>query len=145
MSNALSPFRGTLTSPFGSFLSDHLFDSFFDDALVYPFTNTSRRSRGIDAHYNVTKTDEGFQVSVAAPGVKKDDINVNIDSDTLTISYSQEDSTDTSFACSSFSRSWRLPEGTDADNIAATYDNGILTLSVPNADVKTYTRTIKVK
>ena len=145
MSNALSPFRGTLTSPFGSFLSDRLFDSFFDDALAYPFTNTSRRSRGIDANYNVSKTDEGFQISVAAPGVKKDDINVNVDSDTLTISYSQEDSADTSFACSSFSRSWRLPEGTDVDQIAAAYDNGVLTLSVPNADVKTYTRTIKVK
>ena len=145
MSNALSPFRGTLTSPFGSFLSDRLFDSFFDDALAYPFTNTSRHSRGIDARYNVTKTDEGFQISVAAPGVKKADINVNIDSDTLTISYTQEDNTNTSFACSSFSRSWRLPEGTDADNIAANYDNGILTLSVPNADVKTYARTIEVK
>jgi HSP20 family protein len=145
MSNTLSPFRGTLTSPFGSFLSDRLFDSFFDDALAYPFTNTSRRSRGIDANYNVSKTDKGFQISVAAPGVKKDDINVNIDSDTLTISYTQEDNTNTSFACSSFSRSWRLPEGTDADNIAANYDNGILTLSVPTADVKTYARTIEVK
>ena len=51
MSNALTPFGGTLTSPFGSFLSDRLFDSVFDDALAYPFTNTSRHTRGIDARY----------------------------------------------------------------------------------------------
>ena len=145
MSNTLSPFRGTLTSPFGSFLSDRLFDSFFDDALAYPFTNTSRRSRGIDANYNVSKTDEGFQISVAAPGVKKGDINVNVDSDTLTISYTQEDNTNPSFACSSFSRSWRLPEGTEADNITATYDKGILTLSVPTADATASIRKIEIK
>ena len=75
----------------------------------------------------------------------KEDINVNIEANTLTISYTEEETTETSFACSSFRRSWRLPEGTDVENITATYHNGILSLSVPTADAATYTRTIEVE
>jgi len=145
MSNSLIPLRGTYTNPFGSIFSDRLFDSFFNDTPFYGLTNTIRKSSSPNVHYDVAKIDTGYQISVAAPGVDKKDINVNIDSNTLTIEYFQEENTDTSFACSSFSRSWRLPEGTDTDNIAAAYKNGILTLSIPTADAKTYTRTIKVK
>jgi len=53
--------------------------------------------------------------------------------------------TEISFACSSFRRSWRLPEGTDVENITTTYENGILSLSVPTADAATYTRTTEVE
>jgi HSP20 family molecular chaperone IbpA len=53
--------------------------------------------------------------------------------------------TETSFACCSFRRSWRLSEGTDVENITATYENGILSFSVPTADATTYTRTIEVE
>jgi HSP20 family protein len=93
----------------------------------------------------VSQTETGYTISVAAPGVSKEDINVNIEANTLTISYTEEETTETSFACSSFRRSWRLPEGTDVENITATYYNGILSLSVPTADAATYTRTIEVE
>jgi len=53
--------------------------------------------------------------------------------------------TEISFACCSFRRSWRLSEGTDVENITATYENGILSFSVPTADATTYTRTIEVE
>ena len=93
----------------------------------------------------MSQTETGYAISVAAPGVSKEDINVNIEANTLTISYTEEETTETSFACSSFRRSWRLPEGTDVENITATYHNGILSLSVPTADAATYTRTIEVE
>jgi|TARA_R100000995_G_C3462030_1_gene113652 HSP20 family molecular chaperone IbpA len=50
-----------------------------------------------------------------------------------------------SFACSSFRLSRRLPEGTDTENVTAAYESGILSLSVPTADAATYTRAIKIK
>ena len=144
MSNSITPVRGTITNPFGSIFSDRFFDSFFSDAPIYGATR-SRRETGITPRFNVSQTETGYTISVAAPGVCKEDINVNIEANTLTISYTEEETTETSFACSSFRRSWRLPEGTDVENITATYQNGILSLSVPTADAATYTRTIEVE
>jgi len=144
MSNSITPVRGTITNPFGSIFSDRFFDSFFSDAPIYGVTR-NRRETVIAPRFNVNQTKTGYAISVAAPGVNKDDININIEAATLTISYDEEKTTENSFACSSFRRSWRLPEGTDIDNIAAAYENGILTLSVPTADATTYTRTIEVK
>ena len=144
MSNSITPVRGTITKPFGSIFSDRFFDSFFSDAPIYGVTR-NRRETGITPRFNVSQTETGYSISVAAPGVSKEDININIEANTLAISYTQEENTEASFACSSFRRSWRLPEGTDIENITAAYENGILSLSVPTADAKTYTRTIEVK
>ena len=144
MSNSITPVRGTITNPFGSIFSDRFFDSFFSDAPIYGVTR-NRRETGITPRFNVSQTETGYFISVAAPGVSKEDISINIEANTLAISYTQEENTEASFACSSFRRSWRLPEGTDIENITAAYENGILSLSVPTADAKTYTRTIEVK
>ena len=144
MSNSITPVRGTITKPFGSIFSDRFFDSFFSDAPIYGVTR-NRRETGITPRFNVSQTETGYSISVAAPGVSKEDININIEANTLAISYTQEENTEASFACSSFRRSWRLPEGTDIENITAAYENGILSLSVPTADAGTYTRAIKIK
>ena len=145
MSNSITPIRGTITNPFGSIFSDRFFDSFFNDAPIYGVSRNNRRDHAINVRFNVQQNETGYTISVAAPGVSKDDINVNIEANDLTISYTQEENTETSFACSSFRRSWRLPEGTDVENITAAYENGILSLSVPTADATTYTRTIEIK
>ncbi len=145
MSNSITPVRGTITNPFGSIFSDRFFDSFFSDAPIYGVSRSNRRDTGFTPRFNVQQDEAGYTISVAAPGVSKEDVNVNIEDSTLTISYTQEENTEASFACSSFRRSWRLPEGTDIENITAAYENGILSLSVPTADATTYTRTVKVK
>ena len=145
MSNSITPVRGTITNPFGSIFSDRFFDSFFNDAPVYGVSRSNRRDTGFSPRFNVQQNDAGYLICVAAPGISKKDVNINIEDNTLTISYTQEENTEASFACSSFRRSWRLPEGTDVENITAAYENGILSLSVPTDDAGTYTRTIKVK
>ena len=145
MSNSITPVRGTITNPFGSIFSDRFFDSFFSDAPIYGVSRSNRRDTGFSPRFNVQQNEIGYVISVAAPGISKEDVNINIEDNTLIISYTQEESIETSFACSSFRRSWRLPEGTDIENITAVYENGILSLSVPTADATTYTRTIQVK
>jgi len=146
MSTALNLARRNNLSPFfGSRAADRLFDSVFDSFFSYPFESAiNTRTPAISPSYNVTQSEDGYEISVAAPGVNKDDIEVNIDSNTLTISHKQEEETENSFACSSFSRSWRLPEGTEIDNITASYDKGILTLSVPTADAAISNRKIEI-
>ena len=145
MSNSITPVRGTITNPFGSIFSDRFFDSFFNDAPIYGVTRNNRTNNGFNPKFNVQQSETGYTISIAAPGVSKEDINVSVEDNTLTISYTQEENTENSFACSSFRRAWRLPEGTDVENITAACENGILSLSVPTADATTYTRTIKIK
>jgi len=145
MSNSITPVRGTITNPFGSIFSDRFFDSFFNDAPIYGVNRSSRRDTGLSPRFNVQQSQTGYTISVAIPGINKKDVNVDVEANNLTISYTQEENTESSFACSSFRRSWRLPEGTDIENITAAYENGILSLSVPTADATTYTRTIEIK
>jgi len=140
MSTALRTIRRNNVTPFfGDRLFDSVFDSFFDNTFGI------RSASGYSPNYNVALDEGGYNISVAIPGLDKGDIDINVESNTLTISYKQEEGSNNSFACSSFSRHWRLPEGTETDNITASYDKGILTLSVPTADASISSRKIEIQ
>jgi len=94
--------------------------------------------------------------AVRKMGRKKEDFKVSIDKDRMTISSEmkqkkeeKEDGkyTRKEFTYSSFSRSFVLPETVDKDKINASYENGVLLLTVPKmeeAQAK-LSRTITVK
>ena len=94
---------------------------------------------------SVATTDDGYELSVVVPGVSKGDIDINVEKGTLTVSYKTTEETKTSFATKSFTKSWTLPENTDAEFITAKSENGILTLSVPTTDKSIPARTITVQ
>lgn len=146
MSTALNSIRRNRIAPFfGDRLFDSVFNSFFDTPF-YSVVDVAQPERSLASpQYNVIQNDTGYEISVAVPGLDKSDIDVNVEANVLTISHSQKENTASTFACSSFSRSWRLPEGTEIDNIDATYDKGILTLSVPTVDAGVSNRKIEVK
>ena len=88
---------------------------------------------------NIIETPDEFQMDVAAPGLEKSDFNISIENDKLTISaqkeMKKEETTDTftrkEFNYSSFTRSFDLPDTIDTEQIKASYENGILKLSLP--------------
>ena len=94
---------------------------------------------------NVKEEDSTYQIMVAAPGMKKEDFNIGIDRNILTISSENKSETEEKdeqgfftkreFNFSSFSRSFTLPESVDIDNIEASYENGILNVSVPKKEI----------
>ena len=90
----------------------------------------------------MTTEDNKHIISVAAPGLDKEDFNITITEGTLTV---QTNKTDTEFGTSTFTKTWTLPEGTTADKISADYHQGILRVTVekPEATVPE-TVTIKV-
>ena len=90
----------------------------------------------------VTTEDDKHIISVAAPGLDKEDFNITITEGTLTV---QTNKTDTEFGTSAFTKTWTLPEGTTPDKISADYHQGILRITVekPEATVPE-TVTIKV-
>jgi HSP20 family protein len=91
---------------------------------------------------NIQEKNDAYLVEVAAPGLKKEDFNVNLDNDILTISSEKEAKegqddrfTRREFSYSSFERSFSLPQTTEAEKIEAKYENGILKIKIPKKEI----------
>jgi len=87
---------------------------------------------------NIKRSDGGFSLELAAPGFSKDEFDINVENDVLTISINNEtpknynsDVVLKEYSYNSFSRSWTLPENTNVENINARYEAGILSLYIP--------------
>jgi HSP20 family protein len=121
-----------------AFFNDH----FTRDLWNWGLTNNSTTNTTIPA-VNIKETPEGFEVNVAAPGMKKDDFKVLLEGNMLTISSELSNERDEKdgdrytrreFSYQSFQRSFQLPEVVDAEKIEARYENGLLHLSIPKKE-----------
>lgn len=91
---------------------------------------------------NVTEGKDSYTVSLAAPGMKKNDFKIDINGDMLSISSEKEESkeekekkyTRKEYSYSSFSRSFTLPDNVTKDKIEATYEDGVLNLKLPKTE-----------
>lgn len=91
---------------------------------------------------NITETTNEYQVSLAAPGMKKDDFKIDVDGNMLTISSEKEENreekdkkfTRKEYSYSSFSRSFTLPDEVNKEKIEAKYEDGLLKLSLPRKE-----------
>lgn len=104
---------------------------------------------------NIVETKHHYEISLAVPGMKKDDFKVDLDGGLLTISCEKEERHEENheryarkeFSYTSFARSFTLPEWVNKEKIEATYDNGLLKLVVPKSEEakKLTTRHVAVK
>jgi len=104
---------------------------------------------------NIVEKQDHFEISLAAPGMKKDDFNIDVEGNMLTISAESEEQkqekderhTRREFNYTSFSRAFTLPEGVKKEQIDASYTNGLLKLVLPKTEEarKTPSRHINVK
>lgn len=91
---------------------------------------------------NVAEHPTEFKLEVAAPGLTKEDFKISVEKDQLTLSTNKESkSEDTKenysrreFNFTSFKRSFYLPETVNTEAIAANYESGILTLTLPKKE-----------
>ena len=130
-------------------------DRLFDDAFTRPFSLTREggstwSSPAIDMY----QTDDEVVVKAALPGLKPEEVQINVTGDILTIKGEvkhEEEKKDKSWHIreqrwGSFERSLRLPTGVISDRAKADFDNGILTISLPKSEeVKPRTITVKAK
>ena len=113
---------------------------------------------GLEAEWAPTadayEKDGTFVVKAELPGVKADDVTVNVDAGVLTIQGKREDEKETKDAryhaaerfTGTFNRTFALPEGVDTGKIEATFKDGVLEVRVPlPAATKPATVTIPVK
>lgn len=94
---------------------------------------------------NIVESEKSYALEVIAPGMQKEDFKIAIEKDLLTISYEKKESSEEKtdkyirkeFSMNSFKRSFTLNEKLNADAVTAKYDNGILYVNIPKAEVKT--------
>lgn len=93
---------------------------------------------------NIKEIDNGYQLSVVAPGLKKEDIKLNLDKNILTISFEpkKEESTESNnkmlrheYKFKSFKRSFTLNDKINTGNIEAKYADGILDVTLHKKEV----------
>jgi HSP20 family protein len=82
--------------------------------------------------------DSHFYIKSELPGVKKDDINVTVENAVVTIAAKRVDKAKGAETAetTAFTRSLSVPEGADASKLAAAYENGVLTLTLPKQEAR---------
>ena len=121
-----------------------LFDRFLEnDFYDWSNSNFSATNTTLPA-VNVKEKKDAFEIEMSAPGLKKEDFNVELSNNVLTISCEKKEEAETKdedgrytrreFIYQSFSRSFNLPETIDHEKIDAKYEDGILTLSIPKME-----------
>ena len=118
------------------------FEDFFNKPLLDLFdSGFPSRTMNMPA-VNITERKDDYLISMAAPGLKKEDFKIDVEGNMLTISSEKEEEKEESeekftrqeYSYSSFERSFTLPDEVDKDKIDAHYQNGVLELTLPKKE-----------
>lgn len=109
-----------------------IFDTMFTDPVL-----SDRMVSRVPA-VNITEADDEYRIELAAPGLKRDDFELSLDRNLLSISVEKEDEKQEDlkdfcrkeYSFSSFVRSFNLPDSVDTGSVKATYKDGILAIKV---------------
>ncbi len=116
------------------------------DRRDWPFRRMARRwvalnNGNSNAHslgINVREEDEAYMLSALVPGLKAEDLNIQVLDDVVRIE-GEYKADDTEYMLrelpsGSFTRILRLPAAIDADHVDAQITDGVLTLTLPKAE-----------
>jgi HSP20 family protein len=122
---------------------NRLFDRFFGSTSG----NGPTQRRWIPA-MDIAETDDSVVLRSDLPGVKEDDVQIEVKDGVLTVSGERRDEheekgedfhrVERSFG--RFSRSLSLPDGVDPDKVEANFDNGVLEVRIPKPEETQPTR-----
>lgn len=102
----------------------------------------TEQGMGWEPAVDVYEEDHKYVVKAELPGVNKDDIDVSVSGDTLTIKGERKDEREekeenyylSERSYGNFVRSMKLPSTVDADNIEASFDDGVLEVKLPRSN-----------
>jgi HSP20 family protein len=94
---------------------------------------------------DLMETDDSYGLRLDLPGMTKDDITINLQNNTLTVrgertskqTSEEEEYVRVERAFGTFHRTFTLPDAVDAESIEASYDDGVLTITVPKTEEST--------
>lgn len=114
---------------------DDMFNWFMNEAPQYSSCNEYPST-------NISESDDDFKLEMLVPGLNKDDIRIQVDNGILTVSYEidneEEENTrnwiSREFNSRGFSRRFKLSQRLASEKISASYNNGILQLTIPKKE-----------
>jgi HSP20 family protein len=115
---------------------EQMYDDFFNE----PFPlEESLLSEGFVPPCDIEETDSHFLVSFDLPGIKKDDVKIDLRDHQLTVSGERKEelkgrkSRERYYGA--FARSFTLPSNVDADHVDASFEDGVLQVALPKTAV----------
>jgi HSP20 family protein len=127
---------------------DRYFESFFGDTILSPSTRAFSRLPAVD----IRETEKSYVLDMELPGYDEKDIEIHIDGSSLSIASRQEETRDAKDdkkdsgngvpagnegtwilrerRVNTFSRSFKLPENANPEDVTAEFRNGILTMEI---------------
>ena len=116
------------------------FDSFFPEYIYNEDSDCDKYAMPVELH----EKDNEYSVRAELPGVKKEDLDIDIDKNHLTINAKKEEETkeDTKgfrkseFRYGEFSRKIYFPAEIDVDNTSAKLEHGILKIKAPKKEIE---------
>ena len=104
-------------------------------------------------HMDVSETERELRITAELPGVNERDVEVTLHDDVLTIrgekKFERKDETETYHfverSYGTFQRALRIPYPVNPDEVQASFDNGVLTVTLPKTQVQEKSRRIEVR
>ena len=122
--------------------SNLIFPAFLDEIFKPDWNGGIQNFNTTIPAVNIKESETDFKLELFAPGLKKEDFNIEIDQRTLSISSEKKERTEENnekysrkeYSFSSFKRTFNLPETVNFDAIEANYESGILNLRLPKSE-----------
>jgi len=120
----------------------HKIDQMFEDFFNMP--SSSERffpelGEGYTPLYDCDETDTHYLLNFDLPGVKKDDVKIDLKDNQLSVSGERKGESKSRQGrerfYGSFYRSFTLPSNIDANKIEANFENGVLQISLPKTEI----------
>ena len=117
---------------------NRLFNTFFDT----PSTGNGAALRRWVPAMDLVETDEALVLRADLPGLSEDDVKIEVDDNVLTVSGERKTESEERKAgyyrversSGSFARALTLPKGVDTDAIRASFDRGVLEITIPKPE-----------
>jgi len=124
---------------------EEMFDR-YSRSMDWPFRGGRELApKGVDwaPRVDISETDDKFCIKAEIPGIKREDVKINIEDHVLTIhgeNKQEKEETGEKFHrverfYGSFRRSFTLPENVDEGKVDAAFKDGLLTLMIPKTEV----------
>ena len=133
-----------------TFTTNNLFDDLFNDRF---FNSDVTVGKSFTPQVDISETEKAFELSFAIPGIKKEEIKIDLNEGHLVVSGERKfeekkeeknfHSVETRYG--SFSRSFQLPDNINTDKVEAKYEDGLLNIVIPKDEKKIQKKTIAIK
>ncbi|VXD19281.1 Hsp20/alpha crystallin family protein [Marinoscillum sp. 108] len=135
--------NGFKPATFGNFIDRFFNDDFYGGKGITSFS----------PQVDIAESDKEFEIQFHIPGIQKENINIDVKDDRLTVSGERkmsQEKTEKNYhtvesSYGTFSRSFYLPDNVNVDKIDASYKDGVLNIVLPKDAKKEMKKTIAIK